>query len=86
MPSVVPVSRIFVVWSRTQSLGLNSTDIDETNREGWSVLVQGPAHHVPPEEAAGVAGAGVTPWAGGERQLYIRIVPQHITGRRIHGS
>ncbi|UBU08861.1 pyridoxamine 5'-phosphate oxidase family protein [Nonomuraea gerenzanensis] len=61
-------------------------NIDETNREGWSVLVQGPAHHVPPEEAAGVAGAGVTPWAGGERQLYIRIVPQHITGRRIHGS
>ncbi|GAA2212180.1 hypothetical protein GCM10009850_076420 [Nonomuraea monospora] len=60
-------------------------NIDETNREGWSVLVQGPAHHLPPEEAAQVAGSGVTPWAGGERLLYIRIVPQHITGRRIHG-
>ncbi|GAA3687031.1 hypothetical protein GCM10022224_060040 [Nonomuraea antimicrobica] len=59
--------------------------IDEVNREGWSVLVQGPAHHVPPEEIADAAGSGVTPWAGGERQLYIRIVPQHITGRRIHG-
>jgi hypothetical protein len=59
--------------------------IDETNREGWSVLVQGPAHHVTQEEMAGVAGSGVTPWAGGERQLYIRIVPQQIIGRRIHG-
>ncbi|MEV0623416.1 pyridoxamine 5'-phosphate oxidase family protein [Nonomuraea sp. NPDC050404] len=60
-------------------------NIDEANREGWSVLVQGPAHHVPPGEVAAVAGAGVTPWAGGERQLFIRIVPQQITGRRIHG-
>ncbi|MEV0387384.1 pyridoxamine 5'-phosphate oxidase family protein [Nonomuraea sp. NPDC050643] len=59
--------------------------IDEANREGWSVLVQGPAHHVPPEEVEGVSGAGVTPWAGGERHLYILIVPQQISGRRIHG-
>ncbi|MCK2215931.1 pyridoxamine 5'-phosphate oxidase family protein [Actinomadura sp. ATCC 31491] len=59
--------------------------IDEAAREGWSVLVQGAAHHVPEEEAAAVTGAGVTPWAGGERHLYVRIVPQQITGRRIHG-
>ncbi|SEG99860.1 hypothetical protein SAMN05444920_114136 [Nonomuraea solani] len=57
-------------------------NIDEARREGWSVLVQGPAHHVPPEEAAD---SGVTPWAGGERQLCISIIPQRITGRRIHG-
>ncbi|MEV0232864.1 pyridoxamine 5'-phosphate oxidase family protein [Nonomuraea sp. NPDC050786] len=60
--------------------------IDETNREGWSVLVQGPAHHVAPDEMAEVAGADVTPWVGGERRLYIRIVPQQIAGRRIHGG
>ncbi|MFB4277963.1 pyridoxamine 5'-phosphate oxidase family protein [Nonomuraea sp. MTCD27] len=59
--------------------------IDEANREGWSVLVQGAAHHVSPEEAGDLAEAGVTPWAGGERHLYIRIVPHQITGRRIHG-
>ncbi|KAB8195390.1 helix-turn-helix domain-containing protein [Nonomuraea phyllanthi] len=59
--------------------------IDETNREGWSVLVQGPAHHVSPDEADDVAGAEVTPWVGGERRLYIRIVPQQVSGRRIHG-
>ncbi|MEO3791662.1 pyridoxamine 5'-phosphate oxidase family protein [Nonomuraea sp. B10E15] len=59
--------------------------IDEVNREGWSVLVQGPAHHVPAEEVADAAGSGVTPWAGGERLLYVRISPRQITGRRIHG-
>ncbi|HEX4812946.1 MAG TPA: pyridoxamine 5'-phosphate oxidase family protein, partial [Nonomuraea sp.] len=59
--------------------------IDEANREGWSVVVQGPAHHVPESEVEELAGTGVTPWAGGERQLYIRIAPHHITGRRIHG-
>ncbi|MGP3918550.1 pyridoxamine 5'-phosphate oxidase family protein [Nonomuraea sp. 10N515B] len=58
---------------------------DETNREGWSVLVQGPVHHVPEEEVPEVTRAGVTPWAGGERHLYIRIACQQITGRRIHG-
>ncbi|MBF8192722.1 pyridoxamine 5'-phosphate oxidase family protein [Nonomuraea sp. K274] len=59
--------------------------IDETNREGWSVLVQGPAHHVPPEELPEVTDADVTPWAGGPRHLYIRVAPHQITGRRIHG-
>ncbi|MEV5504065.1 pyridoxamine 5'-phosphate oxidase family protein [Nonomuraea fuscirosea] len=59
-------------------------NIDEANREGWSVLVQGPAHHVPEEEAASVAGAEVTPWAGGDRKLFIRIIPQRVIGRRIH--
>ncbi|GAA3248144.1 glycosyl hydrolase family 65 protein [Nonomuraea helvata] len=59
--------------------------IDETNREGWSVLVRGPCHHVAPDEMGEVADVGVTPWAGGERHLYIRIVPHQITGRRIHG-
>jgi trehalose/maltose hydrolase-like predicted phosphorylase/transcriptional regulator with XRE-family HTH domain len=59
--------------------------IDETNREGWSVLVQGPAHHVPEEEVEDVAACGVTPWAGGERQLYVRIALHQVTGRRIHG-
>ena len=27
--------------------------------------------------------AGVEPWAGGERELFVRIVPSRVTGRRI---
>ncbi|MDP9867212.1 MULTISPECIES: pyridoxamine 5'-phosphate oxidase family protein [Streptosporangium] len=59
--------------------------IDDPNRQGWSVLVRGPAHHISSEEEqAAVVGAGVEPWAGGERKLYIRITPTEISGRRIH--
>ena len=62
-------------------VGFEVDHIDEAQREGWSVLIQGPAHHLPPGELPEVT---VTPWAGGERHLYVRINPQQITGRRIH--
>ncbi len=59
--------------------------IDDPNREAWSVLIRGGLHHVSSdEERAAVTPAGVEPWAGGERELYVRITPSEITGRRIH--
>jgi len=58
--------------------------IDAAAREGWSVLIQGPAHHVDSAaERAPVAEPGVEPWPGGEREQFLRIVPRRITGRRI---
>jgi nitroimidazol reductase NimA-like FMN-containing flavoprotein (pyridoxamine 5'-phosphate oxidase superfamily) len=63
-------------------------ELDPATQEGWSVLVQGSAHHVTSdEERAAVAGSGVTPWASGPREQYIRILPTRITGRHIthHG-
>lgn len=60
-------------------------DIDLTGRRGWSVLVQGSAHHVrSAADRASAARAGVEPWPGGQRELFLRIVPSHVTGRRIH--
>ena len=59
-------------------------DYDLAERQGWSVLIQGPAHHLESEaERESVARSGVQPWAGGVRELFIRIVPHRITGRRI---
>ena len=59
-------------------------EIDEPGRQGWSVLIQGPAHHVEAEaERAAVVEAGVEPWPGGEKELFVRIVPSRVTGRRI---
>jgi nitroimidazol reductase NimA-like FMN-containing flavoprotein (pyridoxamine 5'-phosphate oxidase superfamily) len=59
-------------------------DIDSAAREGWSVLVQGPVHHVESDaERASVLEAGVETWPGGDRELFLRIVPSRITGRRI---
>ncbi len=59
-------------------------DVDIAARRGWSVLVQGSVHHVDsPSERASVERAGVEPWAGGPRELFLRIRPTRITGRRI---
>ena len=63
-------------------------EIDEIQRdtqEGWSVLVQGPAHFVDTrEELAPIAELGVQAWAGGPKEQFIRVIPIHIGGRRIH--
>lgn len=59
-------------------------DFDAESHEGWSVLIQGPAHHVDsPAERAHALAAGVEPWAGGDREHFIRITPARISGRRI---
>jgi nitroimidazol reductase NimA-like FMN-containing flavoprotein (pyridoxamine 5'-phosphate oxidase superfamily) len=59
-------------------------DIDAAARQGWSVLIQGAAHHVQPgAERESALSVGVDPWPDGERELFVRIVPSRITGRRI---
>jgi nitroimidazol reductase NimA-like FMN-containing flavoprotein (pyridoxamine 5'-phosphate oxidase superfamily) len=59
-------------------------DFDTAARTGWSVLIQGSAHHVESEdERASVTGAGVEPWPGGDRELFLRVIPSRITGRRV---
>ena len=59
--------------------------IDETTREGWSVLVQGHAHEVLGEgEVRRLEhGTGLEPWADGARDVWVRIIPARISGRRI---
>jgi hypothetical protein len=58
--------------------------IDDALGEGWSVLVSGAAHLVTaPRELSDVSGLGITPWAGGERGIYVSITARDITGRRI---
>jgi nitroimidazol reductase NimA-like FMN-containing flavoprotein (pyridoxamine 5'-phosphate oxidase superfamily) len=58
-------------------------DIDPVARRGWSVLIQGPAHHVTGAEEDAVRQAGVETWAPGDRELFVRITPSRITGRRV---
>jgi nitroimidazol reductase NimA-like FMN-containing flavoprotein (pyridoxamine 5'-phosphate oxidase superfamily) len=58
--------------------------IDVPGRQGWSVLVQGPAHHMdsPAEQEAALA-AGVESWPAGPKDHFIRITPDRVTGRRV---
>jgi len=59
--------------------------IDETLREGWSVLVQGHAHKIADErEVRRLDDATrLVPWAGGARDVFVRIAPTLISGRRV---
>ena len=101
-PMVLPVNYALVAGTvvvRTGSGSLIATHgedqlsfeadrVDETLRYGWSVLVRGQAHRVLQhgelqnlrEECR------LRPWPAGEHDLYVRIVPAHISGRRIRAQ
>jgi hypothetical protein len=59
--------------------------LDEARREGWSVLVHGRARKVTDEREVSRLEdrTYLEPWAGGARDVYIRITPSRISGRRI---
>ncbi len=62
--------------------------VDEARHEGWSVLVHGHAHKVTDErEVTRLEDrTGLEPWAAGARDVYVRIAPTRITGRRLEPS
>ncbi|CAL9344156.1 pyridoxamine 5'-phosphate oxidase family protein [Streptomyces sp. Tu 3180] len=59
--------------------------IDDALSQGWSVLVRGDARAVTdPDEARRLDERAFSePWAGGRRELWTRIDPLEVTGRRI---
>lgn len=98
-PSVVPVNYEVVddaITLRTapgsvvaQAVGTEVAfevdHLDEAMSQGWSVLVVGAASSVTePEAVQRLADrAHAEPWAGGDRQMWVSIRPERITGRRI---
>ncbi len=57
---------------------------DEAARTGWSVLVRGEAVEVTDQaELARLRRLPLQPWAPGERDRYVRILPAALSGRRI---
>jgi nitroimidazol reductase NimA-like FMN-containing flavoprotein (pyridoxamine 5'-phosphate oxidase superfamily) len=62
--------------------------LDEELHEGWSVLVHGHARKVTDEREVKHLedGTHLEPWAGGARDVYVRIAPTRISGRRIQRS
>ena len=59
--------------------------LDEALREGWSVLVHGHAHRITDEREVKKleARTRLEPWAAGSRDVYVRIAPTRISGRRV---
>lgn len=67
--------------------GFEVDRIDEALGRGWSVLVIGHAVRVTSEAEVSrlERHAAVRPWAAGARDVYVRITPHQISGRRIAG-
>jgi len=62
--------------------------LDDALHEGWSVLVHGHAHKVTDERDVRHLEdrTHIEPWAAGARDVYVRIAPTRISGRRIRPS
>ncbi|PBC75594.1 hypothetical protein BX265_0263 [Streptomyces sp. TLI_235] len=71
-----------------EDVGFEVDRVDDRRSTGWSVLVGGRAERVrDPAEEQRLAGLAATEaWAGGNRQLWIRIVPATVTGRVIRAG
>ncbi|MFE2374525.1 helix-turn-helix domain-containing protein [Streptomyces sp. NPDC059398] len=98
-PAVIPVNYVVVdgeISYRTapgtvaaeaagQEVAFEVDHIDEAMSRGWSVNVVGTARTVPDGTAAEdlARHAPTTPWAGGDRPLWLTIAPTRTTGRRI---
>lgn len=65
-------------------------DIDLRARAGWSVLVEGVAEDVtdlkPTTAVRRARESLIEPWAGGDRQRVVRVIPVRMTGRRIQSA
>ena len=61
--------------------------IDPYGRTGWSVLIRGLAEEVTDRHREDLVeqtkASGVQPWAPGEHEHWVRIIPHRVTGRRI---
>jgi hypothetical protein len=67
-----------------QNVSFEVDHLDEALIEGWSVLISGKGRVVvDPTERELVKTLDVSPWAGGERDTFVRLVPDRMTGRRI---
>jgi nitroimidazol reductase NimA-like FMN-containing flavoprotein (pyridoxamine 5'-phosphate oxidase superfamily) len=64
------------------SFEIDEWDLDE--QTGWSVLVKGVADLMADDDPMAVAASSLRPWATtAERDIWMRIVPNEITGRRV---
>jgi uncharacterized protein len=66
-----------------QPMSFEVDAVDASWQEGWSVLVRGEARLLDGEDLRRAESLGLRPWAAGERERYVAIVPETVTGRQI---
>jgi transcriptional regulator with XRE-family HTH domain len=61
--------------------------VDVAMSAGWSVLGTGSVRQIEDaDELRQIEDLGIEPWAGGERNVYLRFEPSEISGRRISST
>jgi uncharacterized protein len=73
--------------ARNAVVAFEADEFDQETRSGWSVLVVGRSTVVDePTEVARLTDLHLDPWANSNRDHYIRIAIDQITGRRLPGN
>jgi hypothetical protein len=68
-------------------VAFQADELDPATRSGWSVTVVGRTEEVTDRyEVARLGKLGLTCWAPGTRDHFIRITPGMVTGRRLRGT
>lgn len=95
---IIPVNYTVVdrdVIIRTRSTGILAelaegppvafqVDYHSSGGTGWSVLMNGPVRALSAEQVQELHTTNrVLPWAGGDRDLFLRFTPDRISGRRV---
>jgi nitroimidazol reductase NimA-like FMN-containing flavoprotein (pyridoxamine 5'-phosphate oxidase superfamily) len=73
-----PGTKLFAL--REQPISFQVDSLDPYHRTGWSVLLAGVAYEATPLEVEHLT---VEPWTGGDKQHWVRVIPQAVSGRRI---
>jgi transcriptional regulator with XRE-family HTH domain len=69
---------------RQANVSFDVDHLDDALAEGWSVLLTGTASVITePDELDFAQSLGIEPWAGDDRQTYVRLQVRQITGRAI---
>jgi hypothetical protein len=72
--------------TRGAVVAFEADSVDAGGHAGWSVTAIGHSHEVTgPDEIGRLEQMGLTTWAPGERDHFIRISPEILHGRRLSG-
>jgi uncharacterized protein len=68
---------------RNGVVGFEADEIDSARSTGWSVTVVGRIQEITDPLEIERLDAALTPWAPGEREHFLKITPEVVTGRRL---
>lgn len=76
------------IYAPGHEIAFEIDQLDSVRRRGWSVVAHGVCERIeePNAESWNRTGPGPEPWAGGVRQLWLRLPWRELTGRRVGGS